>query len=104
MSTPEGRAQQDRDLQCQLPLDQFTLVIELDPWNILSTAREIEAQQCGVTLRGCFDDWIAAKLPEVSPSYAASTRIFPSLSARSLASSYSSSEGGCPCAFLAYAR
>lgn len=34
MSTPEGRGQQDRDLQLQLPLDPFTLVIELDAWNI----------------------------------------------------------------------
>lgn len=34
MSTPEGRAQQDRDLQLQLPLHPFTLVIELDAWNI----------------------------------------------------------------------
>ena len=34
MSTPEGRHQQDRDLQLQLPLDPFTLVIELDAWNI----------------------------------------------------------------------
>lgn len=34
MSTPAGRPQQDRDLQLQLPLDPFTLVIELDAWNI----------------------------------------------------------------------
>jgi Uncharacterised protein family (UPF0236) len=34
MSRPEGRAQQDRDLQLQLPLEPFTLVIELDAWNI----------------------------------------------------------------------
>ncbi len=34
MSTPEGRGQQDRDLQLQLPLEAFTLVIELDAWNI----------------------------------------------------------------------
>ena len=34
MSTPEGRVQQDRDLQLQLPLEPFTLVIELDAWNI----------------------------------------------------------------------
>jgi hypothetical protein len=34
MSTPEGRQQQDRDLQLQLPLDPFTLVIEVDAWNI----------------------------------------------------------------------
>jgi hypothetical protein len=34
MSTPEGRFQQDRDLQLQLPLEPFTLVIELDAWNI----------------------------------------------------------------------
>jgi hypothetical protein len=34
MSTPEGCAQQDRDLQLQLPLEPFTLVIELDAWNI----------------------------------------------------------------------
>ena len=34
MSTPEGRLQQDRDLQLQLPLEPFTLVIELDAWNI----------------------------------------------------------------------
>jgi hypothetical protein len=34
MSTPEGRTQQDRDLQLQLPLEPFTLVIELDAWNI----------------------------------------------------------------------
>ena len=34
MSTPEGRTQQDRDLQLQLALEPFTLVIELDAWNI----------------------------------------------------------------------
>ena len=34
MSTPQGRLQQDRDLQLQLPLEPFTLVIELDAWNI----------------------------------------------------------------------
>jgi Uncharacterised protein family (UPF0236) len=34
MSQPEGRLQQDRDLQLQLALDPFTLVIELDAWNI----------------------------------------------------------------------
>jgi hypothetical protein len=34
MRTPAGRAQQDRDLQLQLPLEPFTLVIELDAWNI----------------------------------------------------------------------
>jgi hypothetical protein len=34
MSQPEGRAQQERDLQLQLPLEPFTLVIELDAWNI----------------------------------------------------------------------
>jgi hypothetical protein len=34
MSTPEGRSQQDRDLQLQLALEPFTLIIELDAWNI----------------------------------------------------------------------
>ena len=34
MSTPAGRAQQDGDLQLQLALHPFTLVIELDAWNI----------------------------------------------------------------------
>jgi hypothetical protein len=34
MNTPAGRAQQDRDLQLQLALKPFTLVIELDAWNI----------------------------------------------------------------------
>jgi hypothetical protein len=34
MSRPEGRAQQDPDLQLQLALEPFTLVIELDAWNI----------------------------------------------------------------------
>jgi hypothetical protein len=34
MSQPQGRVQQDRDLQLQLPLEPFTLVIELDAWNI----------------------------------------------------------------------
>lgn len=34
MSGPAGRVQQDRDLQMQLPLEPFTLVIELDAWNI----------------------------------------------------------------------
>jgi hypothetical protein len=33
-STPEGRVQQDRDLQIQLSLEPFTLVIEVDAWNI----------------------------------------------------------------------
>ena len=34
MSTAEGRAQQVRELQMELPLAPFTLVIELDAWNI----------------------------------------------------------------------
>ena len=34
MSRPEGRLQQDADLQLQLALEPFTLVIELDAWNI----------------------------------------------------------------------
>lgn len=34
MSQPEGRFQQDSDLQLQLALQPFTLVIELDAWNI----------------------------------------------------------------------
>ncbi len=34
MSTPQGRQQHDGDLQLRLPLDPFTLVIELDAWNI----------------------------------------------------------------------
>lgn len=34
MSHPEGRAQQDRDLQAKLSVEPFTLVIELDAWNI----------------------------------------------------------------------
>ena len=34
MSRPEGRVQQDGDLQLQLALEPFTLVIELDAWNI----------------------------------------------------------------------
>ena len=47
MSTPEGRAQQDRDLQLQLALEPFTLVIELDAWNI----RERDAWGQSQTLR-----------------------------------------------------
>src|ERR1700733_2087108 len=34
MRQPEGRAQQDNDLQLKLALEPFTLVIELDAWNI----------------------------------------------------------------------
>jgi hypothetical protein len=34
MSQPEGRAQQEVDLQLKLPLEPFTLVIERDAWNI----------------------------------------------------------------------
>ena len=34
MSGPEGRVQHDRDLQMPLALEPFTLVIELDAWNI----------------------------------------------------------------------
>ena len=34
MQTPEGCAQQVPDLQLELPLEPFTLVIELDAWNI----------------------------------------------------------------------
>ncbi len=34
MSRPEGRAQQDKDLQLQLALEPFTFVLELDAWNI----------------------------------------------------------------------
>ena len=34
MGQPEGQSQQVADLQLQLPLEPFTLVIELDAWNI----------------------------------------------------------------------
>jgi hypothetical protein len=34
MSRPEGHTQQDGDLQLQLALEPFTLIIELDAWNI----------------------------------------------------------------------
>jgi hypothetical protein len=34
MSQPEGHGQQDNDLQLKLALEPFTLVIELDAWNI----------------------------------------------------------------------
>jgi len=34
MSQPRGRVQQDQDLQLKLALEPFTLVIELDAWNI----------------------------------------------------------------------
>ena len=34
MSHPEGRTQQDRDLQMKFPVEPFTMVIELDAWNI----------------------------------------------------------------------
>ncbi|MEO5959374.1 MAG: ISKra4 family transposase [Opitutaceae bacterium] len=34
MRTAEGRTQQVRELQLELPLEPFTLVIELDAWNI----------------------------------------------------------------------
>lgn len=34
MSQPEGRVLQDKDLQLQLALEPFTLVLELDAWNI----------------------------------------------------------------------
>jgi hypothetical protein len=34
MSQPQGRLQQDPDLQLKLALEPFTLVIELDAWNI----------------------------------------------------------------------
>jgi len=34
MNTPQGRAQQERDLQLHLALEPFTLVIELDAWNL----------------------------------------------------------------------
>jgi hypothetical protein len=34
MSQPEGRVQQDGELQLKLALEPFTLVIELDAWNI----------------------------------------------------------------------
>ena len=34
MSRPEGRTQQDRDLQLQPAWEPFTLIIELDVWNI----------------------------------------------------------------------
>ena len=34
MRRPEGRAQPDGDLQLPLALEPFTLVIELDAWNI----------------------------------------------------------------------
>jgi len=52
MSTPEGRTQPDRDLQLQLPLEPFTLGIELDAWNIRerddwgqSAARRAQGQE-----------------------------------------------------------
>lgn len=49
MSEPEGRVQQDGDLQLQLALEPFTLVIELDAWNIRERdqwgqSRELRAQ------------------------------------------------------------
>ena len=34
MQTPEGIAQQPREWQLPLPLAPFTLIIELDAWNI----------------------------------------------------------------------
>jgi hypothetical protein len=34
MITPEGRTEQDRELQLQLPPEGFTLVIDPDAWNI----------------------------------------------------------------------
>jgi hypothetical protein len=34
MSQPEGRSQQDPDLQMNLALEPFTLVLEVDAWNI----------------------------------------------------------------------
>ena len=34
MRTPEGRQQQVRELQMELPLEPFTLVLEMDAWNI----------------------------------------------------------------------
>lgn len=48
MSQPEGRAQQDNDLQLKLALEPFTLVIELDAWNI----RERDAWGQSEALRG----------------------------------------------------
>jgi len=50
MSTPEGRTQQDKDLQLQLPLEPFTLVIELDAWNIRE--RDDWGQSAALRARG----------------------------------------------------
>jgi hypothetical protein len=51
MSTPEGGAQQDRDLQLQLPLEPFTLVIELDAWNIRKRDGWARAMRCAHKIR-----------------------------------------------------
>lgn len=48
MNQSEGRVQQDDDLQLKLALEPFTLVIELDAWNI----RERDAWGQSATLRG----------------------------------------------------
>jgi hypothetical protein len=44
MSRPEGRTQQDHDLQLKLAWEPFTLVVELDAWNIRG-ARCLGTQQ-----------------------------------------------------------
>lgn len=40
MCTAQGRTQQVRELQMELPLEPFTLVLELDAWNISERAAE----------------------------------------------------------------
>jgi len=50
MSRPEGRVQQDHDLQMHLPLEPFTLVLELDAWNIRE--RDAWGQSAAVRARG----------------------------------------------------
>lgn len=51
MSQPEGRAQQDKDLQLKLALEPFTLVIELDAWNIRERDGWVKAKPCASKAR-----------------------------------------------------
>ena len=55
---------------------------------IISSARDTEAEQSGVTLRGYADEWVAEKLPLVGTSYRAQlklckTELYTALGARS---------------------
>lgn len=56
MRTASGRAQQVRELQMELPLEPFTLVLELDAWNISERTAEQWGQSAALRAAGTEPD------------------------------------------------